>query len=256
MIKKSFVILEKVSRKKEQSIWQQGIREWSDFLRAKQVKGISREKKWHYDRQLWDALKKLQEEDSAYFVSQLPAKEMWRLYEYFNERCCFLDVETDSSGRITVVGISDYFSTQQFVFGVNLEKNLLEAELRKYKILVTFNGASFDLPKLKKQFGMEIGIPHIDLKPLCVKLGLVGGLKEVEKVLNLKRPAHLVGNPVDLWKAFHASGDREYLELLLEYNREDIENLKAVMEWCYKDMKNKTITLLSKDLSVQKQELS
>ena len=86
---------------------------------------------------------------------------------------------------------------------------------------------------------MVITIPHIDLKPLCAQLGLVGGLKEVEKLLNLKRPDHLHGNPVELWKAFHASGDKEYLELLLEYNREDIENLKGVMDFVYKELTNR-----------------
>ncbi len=79
-------------------------------------------------------------------------------------------------------------------------------------------------------------MPHIDLKPLCVNLELKGGLKEVEKVLNLKRPPHLYGNPVELWKTFHASGDREYLDLLLEYNREDCENLKGVMDYVYEEM--------------------
>ena len=45
---------------------------------------------------------------------------------------------------------------------------------------------------------------------------------------------------MELWKAFHASGDREYLELLLEYNREDVENLKAVMGKVYGKMKEKS----------------
>ena len=54
-----------------------------------------------------------------------------------------------------------------------------------------------------------------------------------EKILGLKRPTHLYGNPVDAWKTFHASGDREYLELLLDYNREDVENLKRIMEVVY-----------------------
>ena len=33
-----------------------------------------------------------------------------------------------------------------------------------------------------KQLQIEINLPHIDLKPLCVNLGLMGGLKEVEKI--------------------------------------------------------------------------
>jgi hypothetical protein len=164
---------------------------------------------------------------------------MWRLYPQFKEDCCFLDVETDSYGKITVVGISNYYTTATFVQGFNLERKLLEKELAKYKLLVTFNGGAFDLPKLKKKLLLELKMPHIDLKPLCVKLGLKGGLKEVEKMLNAKRPAHLYGNPVDLWKAFHASGDREYLELLIDYNKEDIENLKGIMNVVYKKMREK-----------------
>jgi len=121
------------------------------------------------------------------------------------------------------------------VGGFNLEQKTLEKELKKYKLLITFNGSAFDLPKLKKQFKLDIPVPHLDLKPLCLNLGLKGGLKEIEKQLNLKRPPHLYGNPVELWKAFHASGDKEYLNLLLDYNKEDIENLKAVADKVCKD---------------------
>ena len=95
------------------------------------------------------------------------------------------------------------------------------------------------MPKLKKELDVEINLPHLDLKPLCVNLNLKGGLKKVEKILNLKRPSHLYGNPVNLWKTFHASGDREYLDLLIEYNREDIENLKFIADHIYKKMSEK-----------------
>ena len=159
---------------------------------------------------------------------------MWRLYNEFKDDCCFLDIEINSLGKVVVVGISNYYNTNFFVKGVNL--HLIQQELSKYKIVITFNGGAFDLPKLKKQLNITFNMPHIDLKPLCVNLGLKGGLKEVEKILHLKRPQHLYGNPVDLWKAFHASGDREYLDLLLDYNREDIENLKGVMDYVYKEL--------------------
>ena|SRR3989338_5610847 len=164
---------------------------------------------------------------------------MWRLYPEFKEETGFLDIETDSYGKITVVGISNYFNTNHFVRGINLEKAAIERELLKYKIIVTFNGGAFDLPKLRKQLGVKMAMPHIDLKPLCVKLGLKGGLKEIERILELKRPAHLYGNPVELWKAFQASGDKDYLDLLLQYNAEDIENLRGVMGYGYKELSNK-----------------
>jgi len=246
MIKKSFIFLEKISTKKEQSIYRQNIKDWSDFLKADKIKGIAPLKKAYYNRQIQEAQKALLEENPSYFTNRLPQKEMWRLYDQFKEQSCFLDIEIDSTGKVILVGISDYYTTSTFIQRINLEKSLLEKELSKYKLLITFNGSSFDLPKLKKQLQLDFNIPHIDLKPLCVNLNLKGGLKEVEKTLNLKRPKHLYGNPVELWKAFHASGDGEYLELLIDYNKEDIENLKGVMEYCYKKLNEKIIPRISK----------
>ncbi len=175
----------------------------------------------------------------------MPPKELWRLYPLVREECCFLDLEIDGRGIMTVVGISNYFTSNFFVRGVNLEKALIEKELQKFKAIITFNGSSFDLPKLKKQLDVNLNYLHIDLKPLCVNLGLRGGLKEIERQLNLKRPQHLYGNPIELWKAFHASGDREWLQLLLDYNREDIENLKLIMEKVYKELSSKLNSFLS-----------
>ncbi len=239
MLRKTFLFLPRISAKKEQALWQQGIKDWQDFLRTEKIKGISTKTKLYYNHKLKEARQALQENNSSWFIGKLPQKEMWRLYNYFKEEACFLDVEVDSRGKVIVMGISNYYQTNQFVAGVNLEKNILQKELNKYKLLITFNGSAFDLPKLRKQFGLEIKVPHLDLKPICINLSWKGGLKEIEKQLNLKRPAHLQGNPVDLWKAFHASGDREYLELLLEYNREDIENLKAIVEKVYRQLSNK-----------------
>ena len=237
MITRSFVFLDKISTRREKKWQEQSITDWPSFLKTEKIKGIPVLKKSYYNRQIQEAQQALSNGDSSYFVGKLASKHMWRLYDYFKEESGFLDVEIDPSGKIVVAGISNYFSTNFFVQGANLEKSFLEKELKKYKLLVTFNGAAFDLPRLQKQFGISFAVPHIDLKPLCVKLDMKGGLKEIEKQLNLKRPAHLYGNPVELWKAFHASGDREYLELLLDYNREDVENLRAVMEKVYQKLK-------------------
>ena len=234
MIRNSFIFLEKVRKKKEQNIWKQA-KNWNEFLNT-DIKGISKQSKAQYNRIINEAKEALKLENPNFFINKLPQKEMWRLYQEFKDDCCFLDIEVNSQGKIVVVGISNYYNTNFFVKGVNL--NLIQKELSKYKIIITFNGGAFDLPKLKNQLNININMPNIDLKPLCVNLGLKGGLKEVEKILKLNRPSHLYGNPVDLWKSFHASGDREYLDLLLEYNREDIENLKGVMDYVYQKLKD------------------
>ncbi|MBI2666201.1 ribonuclease H-like domain-containing protein [Candidatus Woesearchaeota archaeon] len=240
MIRQSFIFLEKVGKKKEQSFWKQGIKDWQSFLLKEKIEGISTKAKAVYKRKIQEAQQALLEENSSFFVGKNPAKEMWRLYEQFKEDAGFLDIEAGSRGEVTVVGISNYYETKHLVKGFNLEKEILEKALASFKLLITFNGGAFDLPKLRKEFGIEVNVPHVDLKPLCVNLGLKGGLKEVERILELKRPGHLYGNPVELWKAFHASGDKEYLDLLLHYNAEDCENLKRVMEYCWERMKRKT----------------
>jgi len=236
MIRKSFIFLEKISKGKEKLIWQQGIKDWHDFLRAEKVKGISAKSKSAYDRKIKEASEALQTENTEYFQGKLLQKEMWRLYDYFKEDGCFLDIEVDGYGNVILVGISDYYNSNFFVKGVNLSVQELERELKKYKMTITFNGGAFDLPKLRK-LGVRFKQVHLDLKPLCVNLGLKGGLKEVEKMLDLRRPEHLYGNPIELWKAFHASGDKEYLELLIDYNREDIENLKVIADKVYGKMR-------------------
>ncbi|MBI2662891.1 ribonuclease H-like domain-containing protein [Candidatus Woesearchaeota archaeon] len=240
MIRSSFIFLEKIDSAKERIIWKQGISYWNDFLDVKGIKGIAKKKKEYYNRKIQEAQEALRGDDVGYFMGKLPVREVWRLYEYFKDECGFLDIEVDSYGKIILVGISNYYETKQFVKGVNLEKIFLDKELMKYKLIITFNGNSFDLPKLKKQLGVQLRSLHIDLKPLCVKLGLTGGLKKIEVKLELKRPVHLYGNPVKLWKAFHASGDREYLELLLAYNKEDVENLRAIMNYCYRELRQQT----------------
>ncbi len=242
MIHHTFLFLEKISTKKEQHIWAQHIPDWPTFLQTKTIKGIAPEKKSYYDRQIRQAQQAIKQDNSSYFLNKLPATEQWRLYNYFKDQAGYLDIEINSSGKVILVGIHDgNNNTNFFLKGANLEKNIIEKELQKYKLLITFNGATFDLPKLKKQLHLNFTIPHIDLKPLCIKLNLDGGLKEIEHTLNLKRPSHLYGNPVELWKAFHASGDREYLQLLLDYNREDCENLQRIMDYCYQKMKEQTL---------------
>lgn len=247
MIEKSFVFLDGIGSKGEQRILEQ-VKDWNGFLKTDKVKGISKKAKLFFNRRIKEAQKELHNLNADYFVGKLPKKEMWRLYGWFKDSVLFLDIEIDSYGQVILIGMSDGYDSKLMVKGVNMDKNIFLSELSKYKLLITFNGRSFDIPKIEKMFGIKISKAHIDLKPLCVNLGWKGGLKEVEKILGVKRPAHLNGNPVDLWRAFHASGDREYLDLLIAYNEEDVVNLKAVMEKVYSNLsKNNGLVFSNND---------
>jgi len=238
MIKNSFIFLEGMTKNTEYRLWSNSITNWDKFLQSVKIKGISSKRKREYDHKIIKAKTNLINNDLELF-KKFPSNETWRLYEYLKDECLFLDIEIGSNYKdIILIGLFNGFETKIMIKNYNLDKKLLLDEIKKYKLLITYNGKSFDVPAIEKYFGMKIDVPHIDLKHCCLRLGLKNGLKEIEKILNIKRPNNLYGRPYDCYKAFMASGDKEYLELLIKYNEEDIINLKPIMEYCYKELKN------------------
>ncbi len=244
MITRSFIFLDKISKKSETNIWKQKITDWNDFLKKGTIKGISDKRKMFYNSQLMKAKNALVNYDSSFFVS-LPTTETWRLYHFFKDDAVFLDLEMCGERDITVITLFNGIETKTLVRNINLFPDVVKEELKKYKLMITFNGSSCDLPIIKRYLGNIIPtIPHIDLRHCCKRLNLEGGLKNIEKQLGIERPQYLRGgseNPYWLWKAFHASGDQDYLTTLIEYNEEDTINLKPLMEFCYKELKNKLL---------------
>ena len=248
MITNSFILLERIGNKLEQNIWNNGIYDWDSFLKRNNISGLSIHRKLYYDRKILSARKALYNFDSGYFLDLLPQSEMWRLYEFFKEGAIFLDIETTGLSKnnddITVFGLYDGINTKIMIKGINLDYDLLKKELQKYKLIVTFNGASFDLPFIEKRYPKLIpNVPNFDVKSLTNKLGLKGGLKNIEKLLGIKRSPIVDnfygGDALALWRIYRATGDEYYLNLLVEYNEFDVINLKIVAEHCVKKMKEK-----------------
>jgi uncharacterized protein YprB with RNaseH-like and TPR domain len=236
MLEKSFVFLERIGALYEQRLWRQEICSWHDFLNAKEIRGLSKHRKAYCDRKLREAMHFFYGFDSSYFINKLPQNEMWRLYHSFSDETVFLDIETaglSTANPVTVIGLFDGINTKTMIKGINLDEKSLAKELQKYKLIVTFNGASFDLPFLRRHFpGLLPRVPHFDLKPACARIGLKGGLKAIEKQLGIKR-GRIVdgmygGDALCLWKMYRATGDDYYLQLLVEYNEEDVVNLKTI----------------------------
>src|SRR3989344_5726484 len=235
MIRESFCFLPKIREKKEKQLWQQGITDWNSFIETKEIAGIGKDAKQQHDELLQTARKKLWEEDVSWFASMMRQKDHWRLYNKLKDEAVYLDIETDGYyGSITVVGLYDGNQTISFVRGINLDKKLLEEQLKKYKMIVTFNGAAFDLPIIKRYFNISHNVPHVDLRFVCQKAGFSGGLKQIEKDLGIKRADEVVGitgsDAVTLWQQFRATGNKEYLDLILKYNEEDIINLPIIAQ--------------------------
>jgi uncharacterized protein len=240
VIENTFIHIPGVGQKTERKIWQQGISCWVDFLShsGTVVSGVM------------DPLIRLELEDSkrnrdniGYFADRLPASDSWRLFEAFQERAAYLDIETSGSDygedMITVIGLYDGKKMQSFVCGKNLQD--FEIAVSSYDLLITYNGAGFDLPVIKNCFP-NISLPsgHIDLRFLLSRLGYKGGLKKIEKDFGIFRNANIDGlsgfEAVQLWNAFNW-GDQDALDLLLQYNAADVINLQPLMESGYNMMK-------------------
>jgi len=246
MIQNSFIFLERVKRGLEDNLWKQGIHSWDDFLNANKINGLSRRRKLYYDRKINEARKELFNLNSSYFKNLLPSTEYYRLYDFFKEETVFLDIETTGLSpkynNITMIGLFDGIETKTMIQGINLDIPALKKELEKYKLIVTFNGASFDIPFIEKQFpNLLPNIPNLDLRTIANKIGLTGGLKKIEKQLGIQRRKLVEdfsgGDALTLWKMYRATGNDFYLNLLVEYNEEDIINLKKIAEHCIEKIK-------------------
>ncbi|MAF34868.1 exonuclease [Candidatus Woesearchaeota archaeon] len=244
MIKNTFLFLEGIGREKERKLWQQGIHEWNDFMDAPSIQGLHPTRKQAFDVQLQQAKDKLWAGNMDYFFDKLPLAEHWRLWEHCKDEAVFLDIETGEREGITVVGLYDGRDCKTFIRGQTLDKKTLLAELNKYAVLVSFNGTSFDIPVLQRYFGITLTHPHIDLRTVCGRVGLKGGLKEIEKRLGItrrKEVENLRGGHADqLWNMWQASGDKEWLDRLVMYNEEDVLNLETLAQKVIPQLTSKT----------------
>jgi uncharacterized protein YprB with RNaseH-like and TPR domain/predicted nuclease with RNAse H fold len=240
MIKNTFTFIPGIGAKTEGAYWEKGIVTWEDFERAVCRNGIGATNKKVLIDYVQKAKEALARKDISFFANHLPAKDHWRLYKEFYDRAVFLDIETTGLSQyydvITLVGAFDGKAVKLFVRDNNLDQ--VVQYLRKFDIIVTFNGTLFDIPFLKNEFP-EIRIPpvHIDLRFLLKTVGVSGPLKVIEQKLGITRDNEtkkINGREAAvLWSRFVREDD-ESLAKLVRYNIYDTTDLKKVMDYCYK----------------------
>ena len=153
----------------------------------------------------------------------------------------YLDIETTGLSpyysTITVVGIyicnGDNANFVHLVGEDITVENMLDA-LQGVGVLYTYNGKSFDLPFIHRCVGLNLAelFDHHDLMYDCWKYNLYGGFKAVEKQLGIERKLVEVNGyeAVRLWWRYINAFDLEALNTLLEYNREDVLNLRVLKD--------------------------
>lgn len=236
MLTSTYIHIPRVGTTIEKKIWASGVRTWDEFIDKKDEVPIPRSRMEMILPGIEESKERLECHDFEFFARSLPGAEHWRAFRMFSEKAAYVDIETTGlspgSSHITVIGIYDGKDAKTFIHGIDLDEVVEEFE--KYEYLVTFNGARFDLPFIKREFPeADLDKLHADLMYPLRRICLTGGLKKIEVELGISRNEDVAGitgfDAVRLWHQYR-KGDQEALELLLEYNREDTMNLKTIME--------------------------
>ncbi|MCI0378872.1 MAG: DUF429 domain-containing protein [Gemmataceae bacterium] len=180
--------------------------------------------------------KALRAQEFAFFLERLNPGQYWRVLASFLDTALYLDIETTGLTKdlnyVTVVGALQGNRFYQWVWPESLER--LKALISAAPLVVTFNGARFDLPFLRTQ-AAEVPPPraHVDLLYLSRAAGIAGGQKEVEVQLGLSRPSEVQDvkgeEAVALW-CNALCGDKNSFRLLLQYNKTDVLMLPTIAQ--------------------------
>ena len=230
-IENSFIPVRGVGEATERRLWEHGITHWDEFDGSVVGETLAD----RIERFIDEGRTHLQRGDVAPFAERLPSASRWRLYENVRDETCFLDIETTgldaSCNDVTTVSCHCGGETKTFVKDRDLTSERLEAELESASLLVTFNGARFDVPFLETCYDVDVDVPHLDLMYPCKQIGLDGGLKSIERELGIERdmPELSGRDAVRLWHEYER-GDDGALETLVEYNRADTKNMQPLLE--------------------------
>ncbi|MEE8430791.1 MAG: ribonuclease H-like domain-containing protein [Candidatus Desulfatibia sp.] len=237
MLKNTFIHIPGIGPKTEQRFWDSGIHSWDDFTQNCPVR-LSQSKMDIITSYLEESKQNLKSYNPNYFSDLLPANQHGRFFPEFRNSTVYLDIETtglESWGNIiTTIALYDSDSITYYINGQNLDD--FPDDIGKYKVIVTYNGKTFDVPFIERYFGIKLDHAHIDLRYILGSLGYRGGLKSCEIQLGIDR-GDLAGVDgffaVLLWYDYKRTGNQRALETLLAYNIQDVLTLENLMVIAY-----------------------
>jgi len=151
----------------------------------------------------------------------------------------YIDIETTGLSRLyadlTVIGIGLDKGRKVEVIQL-IEDDLYEARLLEVlegvDEVYSYNGSRFDLPFIEAKLGVDLktSFKHTDLMYDCWRHDLKGGLKIVERKLGIERKLKDVDGrvAVQLWWDYVNDNDEQALQTLLDYNKDDVVNLRVL----------------------------
>lgn len=247
VLENTFIHIPGIGETTERRLWGAGIRTWADLLGAAEDLPVRLRRRDEVCRFVEESAACLRRSEHRFFAQSLPTREHWRAYPEFGSRIAYVDIETTGLSTyyhpLTIIGLFDGYRTTTFIRGQNMGD--FPDAVAQYALLVTFNGATFDLPFLRAAFrDLTFDQLHVDLRYALGRLGYSGGLKKIERRLSIRRSPETEGldgfDAVRLWHEYQC-GSQEALELLIRYNREDVENLAGLMDLAYEGLRARCV---------------
>jgi uncharacterized protein len=232
VLKNTFCHIPGISSQSEQRLWSSGIHDWDSLSRAGKIK-LPRKAKTCFAQCIEESVNHLEKKNPNYFAALLHSNQHWRLFSDFRGSVAYLDIETTGLGygdSITTIAIYDGQNILHYVKNQNL--NDFKQDIRRYNLIVTYNGKCFDVPFIERYFGITIDHAHIDLRYVLKSLGYSGGLKGCERQLGIDRKdlADVDGYfAVLLWNDYIRNRNEKALETLLAYNVQDVVSLETLL---------------------------
>jgi len=256
-LERTFVHLPGIGRSLERALWASGIDCWS-ALDAALADGIDIRRlgdpesrrapqlglgalDGDEERHSWRAALHhsgiaLARKEFGYFAERLSTSEHWRILGSALDDALYLDLETTGLSRdlhaLTLVGVMYRGATSQWVWSEALDD--LASLLSEAPLVVTYNGARFDLPFLLHHVpSLPRPKLHIDLRSVAARGDLGGGQKAAEQALGLLRDSDLSEitgeQAIALWcSALY--GDPAAYATLIKYNCADVQMLRTLAD--------------------------
>jgi uncharacterized protein YprB with RNaseH-like and TPR domain len=237
MLTNTFCHMPGIGARVEQRLWAAGILSWEHAFRADSFP-VSGGRAAAICRSARESIEELSRRNAAFFADNMRSSEHWRLFPEFRNSVAYIDIETTGLGHygdyITSIALYDGADVRWYVHGENLEE--FAEDIRRYRLLVSYNGKTFDVPFIRNYLRIPMEQAHIDLRYVLKSLGYTGGLKGCERKLGLDR-GELDGVDgyfaVLLWNDYIRNDNRGALDSMLAYNIADAVNLEALMVMAY-----------------------
>ena len=234
MITQAFLHCRGIGPVKLKQLHSLGLHNWLDILQNPSLIPFNDQLKQELIEEVERSYESLRNRDIHYLSRSFVSQDQWRILGHFFDSATFFDIETSGLSyydSITVIVCYHKGQLHYFVEHENLDDFV--GLLEDVTLLVSFNGSSFDVPRVLDAFRIpELPCPHIDMRWLCYHGQYKGGLKAIASAMNIHRPEDL-GNidgadALDLWERWTRFDDADARSLLIRYCCADVILLMLV----------------------------